>query len=107
MMRQTGPRDTPYNGSGSSTEVNMAKHSKAERERRKEEHEAVVRIESAWQASVPADRAKEFARAVEEARARGPQEKPPDMAPGTPPRPPRPGREPKPKKEPARPKRRY
>ena len=85
----------------------MAKHSKAERARREQEHEAVQRIESAWQASVPPDRAREFAKAVEEARARGPLEKPPDMAPGTAPRPPRPGREPKPKKEATQSKRRY
>ena len=77
----------------------MAKHSKAERARRKEQNEAVARIEAAWQASVPTAQAKEFARAVDEARARGPVERPPDMAPGTAPRPPRPGREPKPKKE--------
>ena len=83
----------------------MAKHSKAERERRKQEHEAVTRIEAAWQASVPPATAKEFAKAVAEARARGPVERQPDMAPGTSPRPPRPGREPKPKKEPARPRR--
>ncbi|HUG47179.1 MAG TPA: hypothetical protein VMP67_02080 [Candidatus Limnocylindria bacterium] len=83
----------------------MAKHSKAERERRKQEHEAVTRIEAAWQASVPPATAKEFAKAVAEARARGPVERQPDMAPGTAPRPPRPGREPKPKKEPARPRR--
>ena len=84
----------------------MAKHSTAERERRKQENEAVARIEAAWQASVPAARAEEFARSVAEARARGPEEPPPDMAPGTAPRPPRPGREPKPKKEQARPRRR-
>lgn len=83
----------------------MAKHSKAERERRKQEHEAVTRIEAAWQASVPPATAKEFARAVEAARARGPEERRPDMAPGTAPRPPRPGREPKPKKDAARPRR--
>jgi hypothetical protein len=85
----------------------MAKHSKAERERRKDENEAVQRIQAAWQASVPADKAKEFAKSVAEARARGPQEKPPDMAPGTAPRPPRPGREPKPPKEQTRSRRSY
>ncbi|HWH23936.1 MAG TPA: hypothetical protein VNW68_03470 [Candidatus Limnocylindria bacterium] len=83
----------------------MAKHSKAERERRKEQHEAVARIEAAWQASVPPARAKEFAQSVAEARARGPEQPRPDMAPGTAPNPPRPGREPKPKKEAARPRR--
>jgi len=39
---------------------------------------------------------------VQTARARGPEPRPADMAPGTAPRPPRPGREPKPPKEPAR-----
>lgn len=80
----------------------MAKHSKSERARRVLENENVARIEAAWQASVPAARAKEFAAKVAEARARGPVERPPDMAPGTAPKPPRPGREPKPPKEPAR-----
>ncbi len=77
----------------------MAKHSKSERERRKEQNEAVARIEAAWQASVPSATAKEFAKSVAEARARGPVERPPDMAPGTAPKPPRPGHEPKPPKE--------
>ncbi|CAN5712000.1 hypothetical protein BH23CHL7_BH23CHL7_21740 [soil metagenome] len=84
----------------------MVKHSRSERERRKQQNEAVARIEAAWQASVPADRAKEMAQAVKAAQARGPVERPPDMAPGTAPNPPRPGREPKPKKEPTR-SRRY
>ena len=85
----------------------MTKHSKAERARRAEQNEAVARIQAAWQASVPAAQAKEFAEAVADARARGAaQEPPPDMAPGTAPRPPRPGREPKPPKEKNRPKRR-
>ncbi len=53
-------------------EDELAKHSKAEREKRKEQHEAVARIEAAWQASVPAAKAKEFAAAVAAARARGP-----------------------------------
>jgi hypothetical protein len=85
----------------------MAKHSKAERARRTEENEAVARIQAAWQASVPAATAKEFERSVAEARARGPEEKRPDMAPGTAPRPPRPGREPKPPKEQTRSRRSY
>jgi hypothetical protein len=85
----------------------MAKHSKSERERRKVENEAVARIEAAWQASVPPAKAKEFAQSVAEARARGPVEKRPDMAPGTAPRPPRPGHEPKPPKEPTRSRRSY
>ena len=85
----------------------MAKHSKSERERRKEQNEAVSRIESAWVASVPSAQAKEFAARVAEARARGPLPPPPDMAPGTAPNPPRPGHEPKPPKDQTRTKRRY
>ena len=85
----------------------MAKHSKAERERRKQQNEDVARIEAAWVASVPAAQAKEFEKSVAAARARGPVEPPPDMAPGTAPRPPRPGHEPKPPKDQTRSKRRY
>jgi hypothetical protein len=85
----------------------LTKHSKSERERRTEENEAVARIQAAWQASVPAAKAKEFDAAVAEARARGPIEPPPNQPPGTIPNPPRPGHEPKPKKDPARAKRRY
>lgn len=84
----------------------MAKHSKAERARREEQNKQVVQIEAAWRASVPPATAKAFELSVEAARARGPQPRQPDMAPGTAPRPPRPGREPKPPKEPARPRRR-
>jgi hypothetical protein len=83
----------------------MTKHSKSERAKRKEQNEAVARIEAAWQASVPADKAKEFAAAVAVAQARGPAEPRPDMAPGTAPNPPRPGREPKPKADPNKNKR--
>jgi hypothetical protein len=83
----------------------MAKHSKRERERRAEETERVKQIEAAWMGSLPPATAKAFTLAVQDARARGPQERPPDMAPGTPPRPPRPGHEPRPPKEPARPRR--
>ena len=84
----------------------VAKHSKAERARRTQENDDVERIEAAWMASMPAATAKEFAAGVAAARARGPQEKPPDMAPGTAPRPPRPGREPKPREDQTR-RRRY
>lgn len=80
----------------------MAKHSKAERARRAQENENVVRIEAAWRASMPAATAKAFEASVAAARARGPEPRQPDMAPGTAPRPPRPGHEPKPPKEPAR-----
>jgi hypothetical protein len=85
----------------------MTKFSKSERARRAEQNEAVARIQAAWQASVPADRAKEFDRAVVAAIARGPAQRPPDMAKGTPPNPPRPGREPKPKKVDTRSRKRY
>ena len=77
----------------------MAKHSKFERERRTQETERVKQIEAAWFGSLPADTVKAFTREVEAARARGPLPPPPDMAPGTAPRPPRPGREPKPKED--------
>lgn len=77
----------------------MSKHSKSQRERRTSTNEAVARIQAAWQASVPAARAKEFEQAVAAARARGPQGPRPDMVKGTAPNPPRPGREPKPKKD--------
>ncbi|HEY7598484.1 MAG TPA: hypothetical protein VH741_01055 [Candidatus Limnocylindrales bacterium] len=85
----------------------MARHSRAERERRKQQNEATERIQAAWIGSVPAARAKEHAEAVAAARARGPLPKPPDMAPGTQPNPPRPGHEPKAKKEPTRSRRSY
>ncbi len=85
----------------------MAKHSKFERAKRVQQSEAVARIEAAWQQSVPAARAKEFAQSVADAQARGPLAPPPDMAPGTAPNPPRPGREPKPKKEPQRSRRKW
>jgi hypothetical protein len=77
----------------------MPKHSRAWRARRKEQNEAVARIESAWQQSLPTDRMEAFEAAVAEARARGPLQPPPDMAPGTRPNPPRHGHEPKVKKE--------
>ena len=77
----------------------MARHSKHERERRSAETERVKQIEAAWLGSLPSAAAKAFAESVAAARARGPQEKRPDMAPGTLPRPPRPGREPKPPKD--------
>jgi hypothetical protein len=85
----------------------LTKYSKSERERRAKQNEDVVRIEAAWRQSIPPARAKEFEAAVAAARARGPIEPPPNMAPGTQPNPPRPGHEPKPKKDPTRAKRRY
>ncbi len=84
----------------------MAKHSRAERERRAAESERIAEIQRAWQGSVPSATAAQFATAVRAALERGPAVPPPDMAPGTAPRPPRPGREPKPaKEEPTRPRR--
>jgi hypothetical protein len=77
----------------------MTKHSRHERAKRAEQTERVREVEAAWFASLPADVSKAFVRDVEAARARGPVAPPPDMAPGTAPRPPRPGREPKPPKE--------
>ena len=92
--------------STSSEDVQLTKHSRSERERRKQQREDVARIQAAWEASVPPAVAKEFARAVAEARARPPEVRP-DMAPGTAPNPPRPGREPKPPKAPQRSRRSY
>jgi hypothetical protein len=85
----------------------VTKHSRRERERRDAETERVKEIESAWIKSVPAPVAAEFAASVQAARERGPQARPPDMAPGTAPRPPRPGHEPKPPKEAPRSRRSY
>jgi len=85
----------------------MTKHSRFERERRAAESQRISEIERAWQDSVPAPIAAQFAAAVRAARERGPWVRPPDMAPGTAPRPPRPGHEPKPKKDDAAPRRRY
>jgi hypothetical protein len=84
----------------------MTKRSKNERERRVTESARMAEIQRAWVASIPGPLAVEFAREVEAAHARGPLPKPPDMAPGTLPRPPRPGREPKVKEE-TGPRRRY
>jgi hypothetical protein len=77
----------------------VAKHSKYEKARRSAETERVKQIEAAWVGSLTSGAAKAFNESVAVARARGPEEKRPDMAPGTAPRPPRPGHEPKPPKE--------
>jgi hypothetical protein len=77
----------------------MTKHSKFEREKRAAQNLRIQEIGEAMQRAVPADVAAEFARKVEAARARGPEPKRPDMAPGTIPNPPRPGHEPKVAKE--------
>jgi hypothetical protein len=84
---------------GASKGRTVARHSKFERERREAESERVKQIEAAWMGSLPTATAKAFAESVAIARARGPEEKRPDMAPGTAPRPPRPGHEPKPPKD--------
>lgn len=97
--------DGPDTAPARQNEERMTKHSKRERAQRAAETENVQRITAAWVASVPPAVAREFALAVEAARARGPEERQPDMAPGTAPRPPRPGHEPRPPKEPARPRR--
>ncbi len=77
----------------------MTKHARYEREQRARETARVKEIEAAWMGSVPAATAEAFTAAVAVARARGPIEPPPPMAPGTAPRPPRPGHEPRPSKE--------
>jgi len=77
----------------------LTKHSKYENERRAAETVRLKEIEAAWVGSLPPETAKAFTAAVEAARNRPPQERAPNMAPGTAPRPPRPGREPKPTKE--------
>jgi hypothetical protein len=83
----------------------MTKHSRHEREKRVVESERTRQVEAAWFNALPAETVREFTREVEAARARGPLPPPPDMAPGTLPRPPRPGREPKVVKEERRPRR--
>lgn len=83
----------------------MTKHSDYERRRRASEAERVTQIQQAWQGSLPSDVAAKFAAQVRAAKERGPLPPPPDMAPGTAPRPPRPGHEPKPPKVETRPRR--
>lgn len=85
----------------------MTKRSRFERQQRDAMTERVKEIERAWHDSTPAAAKAEFAAMVKAAQERGPWVRPPDMAPGTPPRPPRPGREPKPKKDDAAARRRY
>jgi hypothetical protein len=75
----------------------MTKHSKYENERRAAETARIREIEAAWLASLPPETAKAFTKSVEAARSRPPAPRPPDMAPGTQPRPPR--FEPRPVKE--------
>lgn len=77
----------------------MTKHSRHEREQRAAQNLRIQAIGDAMQRAIPPAKAEAFARQVEAARARGPEARPPDMAPGTAPRPPRPGHEPRPPKE--------
>jgi hypothetical protein len=77
----------------------MTKRSRFERNRRSDDNARVAAIEQAWRGSLPDDVRKQFDAQVRAAKERGPLPPPPDMAPGTAPRPPRPGREPKPKVE--------
>jgi hypothetical protein len=77
----------------------VTKRSKYEQEQRKLQTVRVKEIEAAWLGSLPADRAKAFAAAVEVARNRPPDGPPVNMPPGTRPNPPRPGHEPKVPKE--------
>jgi hypothetical protein len=85
----------------------MTSKTKSARSNRTKQNEDIARIQAAWQASVPAARAKEFNAAVEAMRARGPLQPQPDQPKGTRPNPPRPGHEPKPKADPNRSKKRY
>ena len=76
----------------------MSRHSATKRERQKAENARIAEIERAWRGSLSPEVAAAFDAQVRAAKARGPLPPPPDMAPGTAPRPPRPGREPKPPK---------
>jgi hypothetical protein len=73
----------------------MTKRSIYERARRAEESARMVEVERAWRGSIPPDVAAAFDAQVRASQERGPLPPPPDMAPGTAPRPPRPGHEPK------------
>jgi hypothetical protein len=76
----------------------MTKRSGFKRARRAAEHERMAEVERAWRGSVPPEIAADFDAQVRAAKERGPLPPPPDMPPGTAPRPPRPGHEPKPPK---------
>jgi hypothetical protein len=77
----------------------MTKRSRYEREQRDAANVRIKQITAEWERAVPPERAAAFALEVAAARARGPRERQPDMAPGTAPRPPRPGHEPRPEKK--------
>ncbi len=85
----------------------MAKHSARDRAQRAAETERMRQVQESWVTRLPPEVAESFARSVQVARARGPEPRRPDMAPGTAPRPPRPGHEPRPPKEPSRPRARF
>ena len=76
-------------------EAELTKKSEYARARQASANERMVEIERAWRSRIPSDVAAQFDDQVRAARERGPAEPPPNMAPGTAPRPPRPGREPK------------
>lgn len=82
----------------------MTKRSPHDRARHAAETERMRQLQDAWVTRLPPEVAQSFAHSVEVARARGPEPRRPDMAPGTAPRPPRPGHEPRPPKEHARPR---
>jgi hypothetical protein len=73
----------------------MTKRSDYERARRSADNARVAEIELAWRRAIPGDVAAAFDAQVRAAKERGPLPPPPDMPPGTAPRPPRPGHEPK------------
>ncbi len=77
----------------------MSKHSVEARERRAAQSERMREIQTAWITRLSPEVAESFAQSVQIARARGPEERRPDMAPGTQPQPPRPGHEPRPPKD--------
>jgi len=83
----------------------MTKRSRHERAQRDAVSARTLEIEAEWARNTPSDVAASFAKAAQAAHERPPQGPPPDMAPGTAPRPPRPGREPKPAKDEQRPRR--
>jgi hypothetical protein len=77
----------------------VVKRSRYEREQRAAQNIRIQAISEAMYRAIPPAEAAAFEKAVEAARARGPVAPPPNMAPGTAPRPPRPGHEPRPPKE--------
>jgi hypothetical protein len=80
-------------------EEQMTKRSRYEREQRDAANVRVKQITAEWERAISPERAAAFAQEVEAARARGPRQPQPDMAPGTIPNPPRAGFEPRPPKK--------